>query len=192
MANLPRVYLEKIYWSIALFFCAVATFFCICTKITICKPNRITCSLWLICFSTWITLVEAQQYQFTMCVNGYCVLYFGAVFDNKNTIFVRKWCFPPTIFMFSSYSVCHHLSVTQEYSLINKGKSLDPNLNIVKGKAALFDIFFQTCLYLCDGIYLIWHFCCLSIIFIKSHVWKSCWSEVMTARGKKMNIELKM
>ncbi len=39
--------------------------------------------------------------------------------------------------------MCHHPSVTQEKSLINKRKALNPNLNIVKGKAALFDIFSQ-------------------------------------------------
>lgn len=66
------------------------------------------------------------------------------VFDYENTVFnsIKTGSYPLTVFMRSSYSACHHLSVMWEYSLINKGKSLDPNLNIVKGKAALFDIFF--------------------------------------------------
>lgn len=65
--------------------------------------------------------------------------------------------------------------------------------------AAVFDIFlfFQTCpyffLFFCDGICFIWHFCCLSIIFMKPRVWERVVAvQAMTAIDIKKNRTVNM
>lgn len=77
-----------------------------------------------------------------MCENS-LVLYSVLFFVIKT---VRTRLFPSMPFLFL---ISHHLSVTHEKNVINKRKSHDPSLNIVKGKAARFDIFFHRHAFIC-------------------------------------------
>lgn len=103
----------------------------------------------------------------TLCVD-WCLLTIEALSEQ-----------PPTILMLLSCLMCCHLCATQEYTLINKRKSLDPS-KYCEARQIFSDIFPQACLYLCDGIYVSWHFCCLSIM---SSIRQRCGSEVPTDRS---------